>query len=100
MLIREPELGYNTENKRLRRGGRARSIISVYYAVYGDALSYHPNHKTGHGTKLGGRVLQKRDADVDKDAMIMEDNAEVNFCRLYFSDSKSAFLRSYKVYFP
>ena len=58
MLIREPELGYNTENKRVPRGGRA--LKAFYSGTY----------QTGHGTKSGGRVLQKRDADVEEDPMI------------------------------
>ena len=52
---------YNTEKKRVPRGGRARTFY------------YSGTYQTGHGTKSGGRVLQKRDADVE------EDNAEVTF---------------------
>ena len=36
---------------------------------------------TGHVTKSGGRVFQKRDADVDESPMIGEGAAyEVTFC--------------------
>ena len=61
MLIREPELGYNTENKRVPRGGRAR------------AFYYSGSYETGHGS--GGKVLQqKREA---KDELMIEETTKV-----------------------
>ena len=62
MLIREPELGYNMENKRAPRGGRAlKSYYSGSYAI-------------GHGERV------KRNVDVEEDPTI----AKVTF--LDFSD--------------
>jgi len=50
LLIREPELGYNTENKRLPRGGRSKDF-------------YNGSYNTGHAAKLEPqRILEKRDA--------------------------------------
>ena len=61
MLIREPEFGYNTENKRVPRGGRAR------------AFYYSGSYETGHGS--GGKVLQqKREA---KDELMIEETTKV-----------------------
>ena len=45
MLIREPELGYNTENKRLPRGGRARQLQQEERLYDG---SYTNGHVTNH----------------------------------------------------
>ena len=84
MLIREPELGYNTENKRMPRGGRARKF---YYSG-----SYETGHapknqtlaaayETGHGSNRSSllsaaprRRLQKREAE---DEVMDEDEAKV-----------------------
>jgi len=53
LLIREPELGYNTENKRLPRGGRSKDFS------YNTGESYY----NGHAAKVEAqRILEKRDA--------------------------------------
>jgi len=65
LLIREPDLGYNTENQR-PRGGRARG-----YWGYKTGSSY----STGSGTKeQAKKLIQKRAADSEGE----EENSEVS----------------------
>ena len=65
MLIREPELGYNTENQRQPRGGRA-----VQRAFYSG--SYHNGHtvnSTLAADSSNQRRLTKRDAEEEENSM-------------------------------
>ena len=87
MLIREPELGYNTENKRMSRGGRARQFYysGSYQTGHAPnqtlAASYSGTYETGHGSNRSSllsaaprRRLQKREAE---DEVMDEDEAKV-----------------------
>ena len=99
MLIREPELGYNTENKRVPRGGRARKFYYSGSYQTGHAANktlarssrkkreagkfYKGTYVTGHGsnqtTLLSAgpqRRREKRDAE-DEDKVMIEENAKV-----------------------
>merc|ERR1719341_1408251 len=64
MLIREPELGYNTENKRVPRGGRARKFY------------YSGSYQTGHAANktLARSSRKKREAE---DEVMIEENGKV-----------------------
>ena len=68
MLIREPELGYNTENKRVPRGGRARTF-------------YKGSYKTGHASK---DKVQKRVAELEEDLMITVDSEVTLHSKIYW----------------
>ena len=64
MLIREPELGYNTENKRMPRGGRAKKFY------------YSGSYETGHASNktLAASSRKKREAG---DEVMMDENTKV-----------------------
>ena len=68
MLIREPELGYNTDNKRVPRGGRARTF-------------YKGSYKTGHASK---DKVQKRVAELEEDLMITVDSEVTLHSKIYW----------------
>ena len=70
MLIREPELGYNTENKRLPRGGRARQLQQEETLYDG---SYTNGHVTNH-TLVANTALassrKRREAEEEVPAQV------------------------------
>ena len=103
MLIREPELGYNTENKRVPRGGRARKFYYSGSYQTGHAANktlarssrkkreagkfYKGTYVTGHGSNQTSllsagpqRRPEKREAKDENEGQVqIEENAKVTF---------------------
>ena len=77
MLIREPELAYNTENKRRPRGGRR------YYGRRRRRRSIKP--------ELQGPTRQQRDADEEHQAIDHEDSEVADHSREYWVNLFSSF---------
>ena len=63
MLMREPELGLNTENKRLPRGGRQLSYCSVSYCC-GCGCG-------GCGKEVLVRQRREEDSKIEKDSNLV-----------------------------
>jgi len=78
MLIREPELEYNTENKRRPRGGRALPL-ELYNG------SYRKGYKTGSGSSTKKRAAEKEE---EEDPVITE---VANYSKSYWVDLFNGF---------
>ena len=74
MFIREPELAYNTENKRRPRGGRRYSGSYVFGSI-----------------KKPGQTRQQRDADEEHQAIDHEDSEVADHSREYWVNLFSSF---------
>ena len=75
MLIREPELAYNTENKRRPRGGRR----------------YYGRRRRSIKPELQGPTWQQRDADEEHQAIDHEDSEVADHSREYWVNLFSSF---------
>merc|ERR1719318_978912 len=75
MLIREPELAYNTENKRRPRGGRR----------------YYGRRRRSIKPELQGPTRQQRDADEEHQAIDHEDSEVADHSREYWVNLFSSF---------
>ena len=78
MLIREPELEYNTENKRRPRGGRA-----LPGELYNG--SYRKGYRTGSGSSTKKRAAEKEE---EEDLVITE---VANYSKSYWVDLFNGF---------
>jgi len=70
ILIREPTLAYNTENKRVPRGGRA---------LHHDYVNGHTSYNTGNAKPQRYALIHKRAAEEGNEKPILENDSEANY---------------------